>query len=368
MFRNLVASFANLRRGAQAQTGQAVPVLSADARELQRTVAQLVEQQQRFEASSARWAGEISEQLSALAGMREALDSLVLRESQLRAILQADAALQAKFDELETKPILKEPRIARVAGAAVERAELRMDPFPHAVIEDLFPRSFYKALVHAIPPVELFEDKPVNHQQLPVPFTLGPAYSRRVWSFMTEVVERVMVPLLVDKFRAPLETWIAENWPALAADPLGPPMELHGNAGRVMRRRRGYNIPPHRDPKWGFLTCLVYLARSGDPETWGTGLYAVDEDQEAQGALPHWIDPTICRLVREVPFKANSALVFLNSSGAHGASIPADAEPADLERYAYQFRVGPTRDSIAALMKLLPQERQPAWAGKLVEA
>ena len=366
MFRTLAESLAFFRPGAQARTRETVDALSSDARELKRTVARLLEQQEAVEARSARWTEEMRDQASALAGMREALDLLVLRESQIRAILHADVAFQPRFDELGS--ILKEERIARIARAAVERAELILDPFPHAVIEDLLPRRFYRVLVDGIPPVEIFEDNPINHQQLPVPFPLAPAYSRRVWAFMTEVVERVMVPLLVEKFRVPLQDWIAENWPALAGDPLGPPMELHGNAGRILLRRRDYNIPPHRDPKWGFLTCLIYLARPGDLETWGTCLYAVDEDHEAQGAVPHWIEPQACRLVREVPFKANSALVWLNSTGAHGASIPADAEPADLERYAYQFRVGPTRDSIAALMQLLPQERQPAWAGKLVDA
>ena len=150
-------------------------------------------------------------------------------------------------------------------------------------------------------------------------------------------------------------------------NPLGPPMELHGSSGRIMLRRRGYNIPPHRDPKWGFITCLIYLPRSGDLETWGTSLYTVDGDEEARGALPHWIDGSQCRLVAEVPFRRNSALIFLNSTGAHGATIPDDAEPADLERYAYQFRVGPTRDAITELMKMLPEERRPVWAGKVTD-
>jgi hypothetical protein len=142
-------------------------------------------------------------------------------------------------------------------------------------------------------------------------------------------------------------------------------MELHSSAGRILLRRPGYNIPPHRDPKWGFLTCLVYLARSGDPEAWGTQLYAVDEDDEAQGAKPHWIEPERCRLVTEVPFRRNSALLWLNSIGAHGAFIPQDVQPPDLQRYAYQFRIGPTRDAITALMDLLPTARRDVWSGKL---
>ena len=34
-----------------------------------------------------------------------------------------------------------------------------------------------------------------------------------------------------------------------------------------MLRRPGYVIAPHRDPKWGFVTGLVYLASAGDNES-----------------------------------------------------------------------------------------------------
>jgi hypothetical protein len=57
-------------------------------------------------------------------------------------------------------------------------------------------------------------------------------------------------------------------------------------------------------------------------------------------------------------------LVFLNSVGAHGAHIPADALPENLDRYIYQFRIGPTVESMATLKAVLPEERRPVWAGK----
>ena len=68
--------------------------------------------------------------------------------------------------------------------------------------------------------------------------------------------------------------------------------------------------------------------------------------------------------MEDVKFRPNRLLVFLNSAGAHGAYIPADAQPETLERYIYQFRVGPTVDAIAKLRSMLPEERQPLWTGK----
>ena len=132
-----------------------------------------------------------------------------------------------------------------------------------------------------------------------------------------------------------------------------------------MLRRPGYRIPPHRDPKWGFITCLIYLAREGDDERWGTQLFTVANDEDAAGASPHWISEARCRLAGEVAFRPNRALVFLNSVGAHGAHIPREAKPANLERYAFQFRIGADRRSIRSVREKLTPEQRAFWSGKL---
>jgi hypothetical protein len=364
MFQRLADSLAYLRPRAQARTRKTLDDLLDETQELKRAVRTLADQQRTLEGSMSQWVDEMRQHLSALVDVRQTLSTLALRESQLRAIVRADAAQEDAYAELDT--VLDEERIAAHVRKAIAGAELRLDPFPHVVVDGLFPIGFYKTLIRALPPVELFEERPVNDQEVALPLMMGPVYSRRVWRYMTRVVApRVLADPIVEKFRAPLEDWISANWPSLSASPLAAPMELHSSAGRILLRRPGYNIPPHRDPKWGFLTCLVYLARPGDPEAWGTQLYAVDDDDEAQGAKPHWVEPDRCRLVTEVPFKRNSALLWLNSIGAHGAFIPQDVQPPDLQRYAYQFRIGPTRDSIAALMELLPQTRRDVWSGKL---
>jgi len=56
-------------------------------------------------------------------------------------------------------------------------------------------------------------------------------------------------------------------------------------------------------------------------------------------------------------------LVFLNSSGAHGATIPADAG-ADLERLSYQFYVAPENAALGELIRTLPRERRTMWQNK----
>jgi hypothetical protein len=53
----------------------------------------------------------------------------------------------------------------------------------------------------------------------------------------------------------------------------------------------------------------------------------------------------------------------VNSRGAHGASIPADA-PAALERYSYQFYIAPDNEALAALLRTLPEPRRQMWQNR----
>jgi hypothetical protein len=137
---------------------------------------------------------------------------------------------------------------------------------------------------------------------------------------------------------------------------------MRSSEGRILLRRPGYVIAPHRDPQWGFLTTIVYLARPGDREDYGTQLYRLEVERESPNNAPLYVDPALCRLVKTVPFRANTALTFLNSSGAHGASIPSDAA-ADTERYIYQFRVGPEKDASVAFLEKMDDATRRKWAG-----
>jgi hypothetical protein len=280
--------------------------------------------------------------------------------ARLHAIAERDTALEPLLEKLG-HTLRKEATPARVA-AAVDAAALKLEPCPYTVIDNLLPITVYRPLLRGLPPVELFLNNEAGKPHLPVPFKLAPAYSQRIWHYVAgELVPEIIAPRLIEKFRPSIDEWIVRNWPDV--DPQS--VELHCSEGRIMYRGRGYRIRPHRDPKWAFLTCILYLARPGDDESWGTQLYYVDDDKEAKNVAPHWIDEKQCHLAEDVKFIPNRLLVFLNSVGAHGASIPADAEPPNLERYIYQFRIGPTLEMMQMLRTKLPEERQPLWSGKV---
>jgi len=329
-------------------------------------VAEGVRELRRAAKEQARVAARVEEMHARLRELGEKVEALTLRESQLRAVAVADASFKEEMQRLSA--ICDEPRILAHVHEAVRRSRLKTDPLPYLVVSNVFPPDFYAALVRAIPPIELFADRPHNKRQMTVPFVYGPEYSRAIWTFLVDVVlEAAFQPAIIEKLREPLGEWIAQEWPPLASNPLGPPMDLHSTDGRILLRGRGYRIAPHRDPKWGFITVLLYLARAHESEQWGTQLYSVDEDAAAHTIAPHWIDPARCRLQVDVPFRRNTALVFLNSRGAHGAYIPDDAQPPDLQRYIYQYRIGPTKAAIESLVAMLPHEQRSVWEGKMVD-
>jgi hypothetical protein len=292
--------------------------------------------------------------------LEETVESLRQRTEQLETIARLDWELQGEIARL---PALLDPAtIEAHVQKAVARAELVSDPFPHLIIDRWLPTDVYETILRALPPAVFFAEKEMSRQRLLVPFSFAPAYSRLVWTFVTDhIVPNALRPALEQKFKCAIDDYVRSVLGHVAAD--APPLDLRTSDGRIMLRRPGYVIQPHRDPKWGFVTGLVYLARRGDAEEHGTQLYRVRDDEEAPTDKPYYVDESRCELVKAVPFRANTMFAFLNSRGAHGASIPADAQPPDLERYVYQFRLGPSAASMQQLFTAMPSERQLNWAG-----
>jgi hypothetical protein len=291
--------------------------------------------------------------------LRALVEQLETRTEQLTAIERLDWEQRADLEALAGR--LDEARIAAHVRAAVAAAPLEHEPFPHVVVPRWLPADIYDIVRRSVPPAIFFADRDVARQRLTVPFPLAPAYAQRVWRFVADaVVGRALAGALNEKFRDVVRPYVRSFCPGLPDDL---DLTLHPSDGRIMLRRPGYTIPPHRDPKWGFVTGLVYLANRNDNEAFGTKLYRVREDVEAPSGNPFYVDESRCELVRSVPYRPNLLLAFLNSAGAHGASIPADAQPSDLERYVYQFRLGPDKAAIAKLLMLMPPERRERWAG-----
>src|SRR5215510_9566623 len=306
-------------------------------------------------------------QVEELQASLEQTRQLAARADRAAAQMKLAAVLnRAQCEKVARVSELLEPtRIAKHIRAAIASTPIVLEPYEHMVVEGLLPPDVYELLIEAIPPEPFFDDHDPIKRNLRFPMELGPTLSAVVWGFFDDVVIQQMIcPAVLERFRTPLlrhyDSIFGQEFRARADA-----MPHHVNSGRLMLRRRGYHLDPHRDPKHAMLTCLAYFARPDDDERFGTQIFSVDDDEDSNYKQTYYPEQAgrRCTLVKVVPYRPNSMLIFLNSRGAHGASIPGSASEA-LERYSYQFYIGPAKEPLATLIRQLPDDRRRMWQNK----
>ncbi len=308
---------------------------------------------------------------SQMAALTQRVDE-VLREvqdqrRQLARLTRASAVDAEQLDRLRHVADVWDPRaIEAHVHAAVAAAPVLTDPFPHIVIEPLLPPDAFGVLLDAVPPEEFFEgEKHLDLRGLGLATTIVPQLSRVIWrSLRHDVVGRVLGPALAERFRPFARDFLRISLGEEFVDE-ALSLRLHPHGLRLMLRRPGWNLPPHLDPRDQFISTLLYLARPGEPETYGTQLFRVHRENFVAGWANTYYpeeEGLRCELAKTMPYRGNLCVSFLNlGGGAHGAALPPDAQPADLRRLVFQFYMGPDREELEALVDRLPADRQIAW-------
>jgi hypothetical protein len=296
-----------------------------------------------------RIAPSIEEQALAL---READTAIAARlrvlEHEVR-ILRSTVAINAEHRERRYQADVLDPgRTAAHLATTIAAASLHTDPMPHLVISPLLPEDTYRAVLDGIPPRFFFAGEKKKPDLKLHSNDVAPEWTHRVVQF----IEHGIVPNMVEPILRRLEGAMQRAYSASHGPELGPRVAAaahEATGGRLMMRRPGYHLDPHLDPQRAIATCLLYLARPGDDEAFGTQLFRIDGELRIDRTNTYYPGNHghRCDLVKTVPFRPNSALVFLNALGAHGADIPADAPPAT-ERYSFQFYVSPVPAALAA--------------------
>jgi hypothetical protein len=318
------------------------------AREHKNVVRELREIRRTAEQSRQEFTGALAAHDAVLA----ALPELQARIDRCMSVYVQDAKHAARVNEFRAS-VDRAGVLAHVT-AAVGRARLQLEPCPHLVVDDVFPDYFYDRLIDSLPAPVFFEKTADLRDEMPVPFVMAPAFSRAVWDVFHEAVEKALLPAVIAAFRPALDDFVRSSWPTLGSwEQSG--ITLRAANPRLMLRRRGYLIKPHRDPRWAFLVALFYAAPRNAPHTYGTQLYRLINERDEPHTSPLWLKPEECQLARDVPGIGNSALMFLNSTGAHGAAVPDDAPP-DFLRYVYQARFSPDAPTKKRLLDLLTGE------------
>jgi hypothetical protein len=223
--------------------------------------------------------------------------------------------------------------------------------------------DFYELVNAAIPPAELFP-RAIRSSRTSTSTSIfaGAPRSRSVSGVFStrDIVAGILAPALHDRFRAA----VVEHYAETAGGDFGTraaAIPHRGFAGRLHLRRPGYHLKPHLDPKRVVITGLVYFARPGDSEAYGTQLFRVGKPFTASTMGKFY--PEGRRSTRGAgahgAFRPNTLLAFVNSKAAHGATLPADAPLR--ERYAYQFYVKPRDGDLKKLLLELPPESRTNW-------
>jgi hypothetical protein len=279
--------------------------------------------------------------LEALADSVERITNVDREVRMLRATLAGDIADRHKGPH---RPgVFDADRVGPHVARAIASARLDTDPSVHIVIDELLPPETYEALLEGIPPRIFFSQRDNAKQNIRLSqLDVASEWTLQTLAFVENVlIPKMMVPALLAKFEPHIRDFYVreygpERGPALAVIP------HEATSGRLMLRRPGYHLDPHLDPKRVVFTTLLYFARPGDSEGFGTSFYRMSGMPNIDRTTTFYPETQgiTCDLVKMVPFKPNSAVAFLNWGGAHGADIPKTA-PAETERYSYQFYVSP---------------------------
>ncbi|PYR76637.1 MAG: hypothetical protein DMF87_17870 [Acidobacteria bacterium] len=285
--------------------------------------------------------------LEAIADSVERITNVDREVRMLRATLAGDIADRHKGPH---RPgVFDADRVAPHVARAIASAPLQTDPSVHIVINDLMPPDTYAALLEGIPPRIFFSQRDNAKQNIRLSqLDVAPEWTLQTLAFLENVlIPKMMVPALLKTLEPHIREFYIREYgaglgPALAAIP------HEATSGRLMLRRPGYHLDPHLDPKRVVFTTLLYFARPGDSEAFGTSFYRMSGTPNIDRTTTFYPETQgiTCDLVKMVPFKPNSAVAFLNWGGAHGADIPKSA-PAETERYSYQFYVSPDPAALA---------------------
>ena len=305
------------------------------------------------------------------ARLKDVQQSVLRVEAELAQLRRTNRQLVLSEWTARRAPLLQQLDVRLSADAirghiqhAVASAPISTDPTTHLVLAPLLPPDFYELLLAAIPPAEAFPDRdPVKQDFEMDALDEAPELTRRVWRFFDEqVVRGILAPAILERFREAVIDHYAETG-GRAFGERAAAIPHRTFAGRIQLRRPGYHLRPHLDPKRVAVTGLMYLARGGESQAYGTQLYKVDRPFVASGMKTFFPEEEglTCELARDVPFRPNTLLAFVNSRAAHGASLPPGA-PLE-ERYAFQFYLKPDDGTLKKLLKNLPEAARASWEG-----
>jgi hypothetical protein len=224
--------------------------------------------------------------------------------------------------------------------ARIEAAEVQSEPFPHCVVDGIFPEDFYEEIVDRWPERDRFV--PISEtgrasgatyaKRLVIPFEerelerLDPEqrtfWSQTVGSWLLH--ERFGRALLA-KFHDALAERLAREGGAFRADAL------------LVSDQTSYAIGPHTDTPKRLVSLLFYLPEDATFKRFGTSFYVPKDRRFRCAGGPHY-DPRSFQLVRTVEFLPNRLVLFPKTDRSFHGVEPVDLPGIDRRLLIYNAR------------------------------
>jgi len=223
-------------------------------------------------------------------------------------------------------------RLAGQLAALIAAARIEPVPAPYIFIENLFPDDLYAEILRQFERTAPFFKEKVHQTgeryfgSYPerMEITLGDLRGRSpVAAFWEEIFRALkseaVFAALLEKFRPGFEARFGKAAATLA---------LRGRIARTLlltHHRPGFHVGPHTDAPRKVLTCVINCAERAGLEHLGTVMYLPKQRGFTSDGREH-LDPARFDRVRVVPFKPNSALIFLRHDALFHGVEPVTAE------------------------------------------
>lgn len=187
-------------------------------------------------------------------------------------------------------------------SAAIMRADVAPNPFPHFYATDVFPRGIYNRMLDELPAAERYTPTTYGHRYFVEPEVMREGF----WGDLSDAMLDEVCATVIRRF-----SWFLRR-------------RFHGKAVPMIQDARlimdldGYEIRPHTDHPDKIVSLLFYLARDDSMRDCGTAIYVPkDPDFTCHGKARHPFDQF--NEVWRAPFMPNSVIGFIKTPQAfHG--------------------------------------------------
>lgn len=209
----------------------------------------------------------------------------------------------------------------------VGNAEMKMFPYPHFFVENVFPADFYSTLQANIPdpqamlpiaevrPVKAYKERFVLDFSGPQ-FAKLPAAQQAFWAEMHKwLVGGRFGGLVVEKFRPFIEQRFGND----------PKLELYDET-LLVQDITNYSLGPHTDAQHKVITLLFYLPKDESKRHLGTSIYLPKDGNFRCPGGPHYKHDAFDR-VWTMPFVPNALFAFFKTDNSfHGVERVLDED------------------------------------------